>query len=213
MRPPQPSLDPQSASVLWLIRHAEVEARYQKVFGGQIDMELSPRGHDQAAALATYLHQRPLDAIYASPMRRVQQTLAPLLGNGLPEPIVLPDLREVDFGVWTGLTFEQVQATFGIQATEWLDQLDRAAIPKAESAHSLRARVEPCLRQIIARHPRQRIGIFCHGGIIRMLLSVLLHLPLPNMASFAIDYASISQVRLLPHQAELGLLNFTPWRA
>src|ERR1017187_1600392 len=86
--PPMPS-----TTRLLLIRHAEVEARYQGVFGGRIDMELSPRGHQQAAALAKYLHLRPLSAIYASPMKRVQQTLVPLLVNGTPKPVILPDLQ------------------------------------------------------------------------------------------------------------------------
>ena len=36
----------------WLIRHAEVETRYQKTFGGRIDMNLSPRGREQAEILA-----------------------------------------------------------------------------------------------------------------------------------------------------------------
>jgi broad specificity phosphatase PhoE len=76
-----------SAARLLLIRHAEIETRYQGIFGGRIDMELSPRGHEQAAALAKYLHRKPLGAIYASPMKRVQQTLAPLLANGAPKPI------------------------------------------------------------------------------------------------------------------------------
>src|SRR5437899_2211794 len=98
---------------LWLVRHAEIESRYQGVFGGQIDMELSPSGHRQAAALAQFLGRHSFDAIYASPMKRVQQTLAPLLLNGAPKPIVLPELREVDFGDWTGLSFEQVLKKFG----------------------------------------------------------------------------------------------------
>ena len=63
---------------LFLTRHAEVEARYQKVFAGRLDVALSPRGQAQAVALADWLRRRPLDAIYASPMRRVQQTLTPL---------------------------------------------------------------------------------------------------------------------------------------
>ena len=94
---------------LWLIRHAEVKARYPGVFGGQVDMDLSPRGHEQAAALARYLRSRTVNAIYASPMKRVQQTLQPWVVNGVPRPTIVPELREVDFGAWTGLTFGQVQ--------------------------------------------------------------------------------------------------------
>src|SRR5471030_2212160 len=86
---------------LLLVRHAEVEQSYHKIFGGTIDMNLSPRGHEQAATLAKLLHGRKIDAIYASPMKRVQQTLAPFLKNGAPSQKMIPELREVDFGDWT----------------------------------------------------------------------------------------------------------------
>jgi broad specificity phosphatase PhoE len=197
---------------LLLIRHAEVETRYQGVFGGRIDMELSPRGHEQAAALARYLHQKPLSAIYASPMKRVQQTLAPLLVNGAPKPVILPDLREVDFGDWTGLAWDEVQGKFGISAFAWLEQLECDGIANAESAETLRDRVEPCLRRILADHSGRQVAIFCHGGIIRVLLGILLRWPLSRMAAFEIEYASLTQVLLQAHKAELQLLNFTPWR-
>jgi broad specificity phosphatase PhoE len=201
-----------STTRLLLIRHAEVEARYQGVFGGRIDMELSPRGHQQAAALAKYLHSRPLSAIYASPMKRVQQTLAPLLVNGTPKPVILQDLREVDFGDWTGLAWDEVQIRFGISAFAWLEQLECDGIANAESAEALQERVEPCLRQILADHSGQQVAVVCHGGIIRMLLGILLRWPLARMGAFEIEYASLTQVVVHPHKAELQLLNFTPWR-
>jgi broad specificity phosphatase PhoE len=201
-----------STTRLLLIRHAEVEARYQGVFGGRIDMELSPRGHQQAAALAKYLHSRPLSAIYASPMKRVQQTLAPLLVNGTPKPMILQDLREVDFGDWTGMAWEEIQARFGISAFAWLEQLECDGIANAESAETLQERVEPCLRQILADHSGQQVAVVCHGGIIRMLLGILLRWPLARMGAFEIEYASLTQVVVHPHKAELQLLNFTPWR-
>src|ERR1035441_6035921 len=69
------------ATRLLLIRHGEVEARYQGIFGGRIDMNLSPRGKRQAKVLANYLRGKTIDAIYASPMKRVQQTLPPTLKN------------------------------------------------------------------------------------------------------------------------------------
>ncbi len=100
-------------------------------------MELSPRGHEQAAALARYLRRKPVSAIYASPMKRVQQTLAPLLVNGAPKPVILPDLREVDFGDWTGLAWDEVQAKFGVSAFAWLEQLECDGIANAECAETL----------------------------------------------------------------------------
>ncbi len=84
--------------------------------------------------------------------------------------------------------------------------------PNGESGPTFRARVEPCLREIIQRHPGQTVAIFCHGGVIRMILAILLDLPLPKTNHFEIEYTSITQVALYPHMAEVELLNFTPWR-
>jgi broad specificity phosphatase PhoE len=72
--------------------------------------------------------------------------------------------------------------------------------------------VEPCLRQILADHSGQQVAVVCHGGIIRMLLGILLRWPLARMGAFEIEYASLTQVVVHPHKAELQLLNFTPWR-
>ena len=173
---------------------------------------LSPLGVRQSAALAEYLHGKQLDALYASPMKRVQQTLAPLVLNGTPRAVILPQLREVDFGDWTGLRWEDVQARFGVSAFAWLEQLECRGIANAECAESLRARLEPCLRQILSRHSGQQIAVVCHGGVIRMLLAILFEWPFPKMGAFEIDYASITRVDLLPTRPRLQLVNFAPWR-
>lgn len=203
---------PEPGTTLWLVRHAEVEERYHNVFGGRIDMELSPRGHQQARALSHYFQGKKLDAVYASPMKRVHQTLASVLPDGPPKTVVLEDLREVDFGDWTGLHWNEVQARFGKSAFAWLDQLECAGIPNAECAKTLRLRVEPCLRQLLTKHSGQNVAVFCHGGVIRMILAILLNWPLPKLAAVEIDYASITQVLWTPSAARLQLANFTPWR-
>jgi len=203
---------PDAITRLWLIRHAEVEVRYQNTFGGRIDMNLSPRGRAQAKTLAGYLHGRTFDAVYASPMKRVRQTLAPALINGAPAPNILPGLREVDFGDWTGYNWVQVRKKFGVHPYDWLDEIERGAVPHGETGVQFRNRVEPCLFEIIRRHPGGTVAVFCHGGVIRMMLAILLELPLPKTNSFDIEYASVTQVALHPHLNEIELLNFTPWR-
>jgi broad specificity phosphatase PhoE len=202
----------QNSTIVWLIRHAEVEERYHTIFGGRIDMELSPRGHEQAAALARYLTGHDFAALYASPMRRVSQTLAPVVALRQYDLTVLSELREVDFGDWTGLSWEEVHRKFGISAFEWLTQLECKGIANAECAADLRARLEPCLRTLLKKHEGERIALLCHGGVIRMLLSILLKWPFPLFAPVEIEYASITQVRCSADRVRLELLNFTPWR-
>ena len=201
-----------AATRLLLIRHGEVEARYHGVFGGRIDMNLSPRGKRQAKVLAEYLGAKTIDAIYASPMKRVQQTLAPTLKAGGYTQTVMADLREIDFGDWTGLNWETVRDRFHFPVHEWLHQIEKPGAPNGEDRRRFAARVEPCLREIIRRHPGGNVAVFCHGGVIRMILSLLIDVPLPTTNAFEVEYASITQVALHPHMAEIELLNFTPWR-
>jgi broad specificity phosphatase PhoE len=202
----------ESPTRLFLLRHGEVEPRYHRVFGGRIDMELSPFGHEQAQALADYLQRIPFHAIYASPMKRVQQTLAQLIEDQNKLPIILDGLREVDFGVWTGLSWEQVKEQFNTSAFEWLDQLERGLISEAESIVLFRDRVASSLQKILADCPGQTVAVVCHGGVIRMLLAILLDLPLTKMSRFDIEYASLTVVDFLPRKTEVQLLNYTPWR-
>lgn len=210
-----PSIEaaPEKPTQLVLIRHGEVEKAYQRVFGGRIDMNLSPRGHEQAGELAKWLARQPLDAAYASPMKRVQQTLAPFATtNDWAGRIVKMDgLREIDFGDWTGLTWDAVQEKFGVSAFQWLTELERGGIANAENTQAYRNRIQPCVQEMLQKHPQKNIAVFCHGGVIRMILSILLNIPLPRMAGFEIDYASATTVAILPHKTEVQFLNFTPW--
>jgi len=165
-----------------LVRHAEIERRYQHAFGGRIDMHLSPRGRAQARTLAEFLHGKPIAAIYSSPMKRVQQTLAPFLHNGAPAQTILPGLQEVDFGDWSGHNWNQVREKFGVHPYDWLDEIELGAVPNGEN------------------------------GVIRMILAILLNLPLPKTNLFEIEYTSVTQVVLHAELNEVELLNFTPWR-
>jgi hypothetical protein len=99
-----------------------------------------------------------------------------------------------------------------VSAFTWLDQLERGTIPNAENVVTYRERVAACLNEIRSAHDGKTVAIFCHGGVIRMMLSVLLDLPLPRMSAFEIDYASVTEIELKPHRVEIQFLNLTPWR-
>jgi len=205
-------IKPPTPTRLLLIRHAEIERRYQRAFGGRLDINLSARGRAQARTLADFLRSKTIAALYASPMKRVQETLAPFLKNGAPDQTILPGLREVDFGDWTGFNWNKVRKKFGVHPYDWLDEIELGAVPNGENGVQFRARVEACLFEIIRRHPGKTTAIFSHGGVIRMVLAILLDLPLPKTNSFEIEYTSVTQVALHPHLNEVELLNFTPWR-
>jgi len=199
---------------LYLIRHGEVEEKYHKVFGGsRIDMALSPLGLRQADALAAWLKEAGVEKIYASPMQRVRQTLEPTARQHSLEPEIMHGLREMDFGDWTGHRWDQVSSLFGVSAFDWLEIIENNGIPNGESSAGLASRVRECLKSIASSNPRQKTAVFCHGGIIRVMLGLLLDMPLARMAHFNVAYGSVSVVEIQPekkHAAEIELLNFQP---
>lgn len=197
---------------LFLLRHGEVDPRYHRKFGGKIDMDLSELGHQQARLLSQYLNKTHFDSVYASPMKRVQQTLAPHVPHLKKAPVIIHNLREVDFGCWTGLGWDEVLEQHKVSAYDWLHHLEDAAIKDAECGKTFRARIEPCLKQVLDDNAERTVAIYCHGGVIRMILSILLDLPLRKTSLFEIDYASLTQVDYHPQKTEVQLLNFTPWR-
>lgn len=197
---------------LFLIRHAEVEPDYHRTFGGRIDMNLSDKGREQARLLANYFERLKVDAVYASPMKRVQQTLAPFAENGHPPPAIVEDLREVDFGDWTGLVWEEVKDKFGVSPYEWLAELEHARMPNAETGAQLCTRIAAQMDLIREKHTGETVAVFCHGGVIRAALSNLLNLPLVKTSVFEVAYASFTEVKLSDRGAEIQLLNFAPWQ-
>ena len=44
------------------------------------------------------------------------------------------------------------------------------------------------------------MAVFCHGGIIRVMLALLLEMPLMRMAHFNIEYGSLSVVEVQPEK-------------
>lgn len=196
---------------LFLIRHGEVEEKYQQVFGGRIDMELSPLGHDQSRSMAEYLKSLKFNRVYTSPMVRVRQTAIPILKASGHEPVIIDQLREVDFGAWTGFKWHQIQEEFGLDAEDWLTHLEEGNIADAETAKQYTSRIGNGLRRILSESTGTNVVVICHGGVIRMLLSLLLEFPLASMNRFEVDYSSLTVVEHRTLKTEVKLLNFAPW--
>ena len=201
----------QQLRAFYLMRHAEVETAYHQTFGGGINMELSERGQAQARLLADFLRRRPFDSCFSSPMKRAIQTAAP--DQKWAKPVLLNGLREVDFGDWTGLRWEEVQKKYGKSARDWLHLLESNAIPNAEPIEQFRARIQEIWNILLRPENGNRIGVFGHGGVLRMLLALILKMPASQMASFEFSYASITILHIQENRPEVQLLNYCPWRA
>jgi broad specificity phosphatase PhoE len=121
----------------------------------------------------------------------------------------------MDFGKWTGHRWESIQSEFGVSAYDWLDIICAGELPEGESAADLIQRVQPSLQRIIDGSAGQTCAVYCHGGIVRVMLSLLLEIPLQKLARVEIDYASVTTVRFREHERHpliVEQMNFCAWR-
>src|SRR5262245_20902625 len=117
------------ATRLFLIRHGETDYGRQKKYSGFTDVPLNSRGIAQAKRLLQRLADQAIDAIYASPLQRAYDT-ARLVFENRPQTVQrLADLKEIHFGLWEGLTNEDVMAHYPEVYRQWLEAPESVAIP------------------------------------------------------------------------------------
>ena len=85
---------------IWLLRHAEAEGNLYRRIHGCTDSGLTELGFRQLKPLGERFAGVPLDAVYASDLRRAQQTAAALAEPKGLTVRILPELREVNMGAW-----------------------------------------------------------------------------------------------------------------
>lgn len=165
----------QGACRVILVRHAlaEGDGRFQ----GQLDVELTDAGRRQLPALVQKLSQFPIRAVYTSDLARARATAAAVAKRFCVSLECRPALREMDFGDWQGLSWNEVEARFPRLARLWLKRFPRQRVPSGESFPSFRNRVARELRAIVGANPGRCVVAVTHAGVIRVLLASALGIP------------------------------------
>jgi broad specificity phosphatase PhoE len=159
-------------TTVYLIRHGETDWNMEGRWQGHADVPLNAIGRRQAALLARRLQTNSVrfDAIYSSDLARAYQT-AWELGAAVRVAVqLLPPLREIDLGAWSGLTYEEIREHFPTEAALIAQGQD---IPRGggETLSALRKRVVEAVDAICAHHDGETLALVTHGGCIRMLLA------------------------------------------
>jgi broad specificity phosphatase PhoE len=157
------------------VRHGRTAWNADKKFQGHTDVPLDAEGRAQASALATLLADERIDVAASSDLVRAVETARIVLG---PRDLPLrldPDWREMQFGEWEGLTWEQIVAANPQLAqngsTSVMDYTPRGG----ESFDELRARVSRALERLEAGAGENGVAlVVTHAGPLHALLSVLL---------------------------------------
>ena len=154
---------------LLLIRHGETTWNAEHRIQGQLDIPLSPLGVLQSARLAECLANEPIDAVYSSGQSRAWLTAAPLAARLGLEVIAEPRLRERSFGIFEGLTLDEVAERYPSEFKKWRER-DPAWRPEGgESGQQLIDRVLSAVSDIGIKHPRQTVVLVSHGGVLDVL--------------------------------------------
>lgn len=176
-----------------LIRHGETEWNREEVFRGRADVPLSERGREQGRLVAEALKERPIEAVYSSPLSRARDTAQPLaeaLGLGV---VVDERLVDMSFGEWEGRPRTEVERDQPEVYQRWLEAPERFRAPRGETLREVRERAWAALEEIAARHALA--AIVSHRVVCKVLLCEALGSGAAGFWQVRVDTGSVSALR------------------
>jgi broad specificity phosphatase PhoE len=198
-------------TVFHLVRHGEHVWRGRGILAGRsAGVGLTAAGRIEIGAIGEQLAGEEIVALYASPLQRTRESaeiLAARLGLRVQ---CRDDLIELDFGEWTGLSFDEVRRDDRWEA--WRTRRSLAAVPGGESMRQVQVRAVDALAELHRTHERGTVVVVSHGDVIRSALLFVLGMPLDLYARIEIDLASISTIEFADFGFCVRRLNERPLR-
>lgn len=188
---------------VFLIRHAEPEGAAGRGVG-HTDLPLSASGVEMARGLAATWTGKA--RIVSSDLIRARCTAQAFGIDFLTDA----RLREMHFGQWDGLRFDEIASNDGERWQRFTDRFDSERAPGGESFVDVQARAVAALADLpaVAQHI-----VVCHAGVIRALLCHALDVPLKLAFRFRIDYASVTLLQLSEDRIDVCYVNADRFRA
>jgi alpha-ribazole phosphatase len=194
---------------LLLVRHGETPWNAAGRFQGQTDVPLSPRGQRQAEAVARVMAAEHVHAVLASDLRRTQDTARPI-ATALGLPLQLdPRLREIAFGDWEGLTFDEIQSVYADLLAARQANPMHVAPPGGETLGQVTGRVRAALDHLRCTNSERTVVLVAHGGSLQVLVCLALGLSCRMYRQFVLHTGSVSELYVSPQDAVLMRLNDT----
>ena len=195
------------------IRHGKTLWNSSGRFQGQSNTQLSEEGIIQAQKLAENFPVEHIDAVYSSPLDRAFIT-GKIIADKFHVPITADKrLCEISFGAWEGLTYNEIHAKWPVEIEMLFSRPDETAIPQGEKFTDVQKRAVEALNDIIAQNTvsdeNKTVVITAHGGILRALLSHILHMPLRYIWSLRQDNTAISIITYYGEKCNIELINST----
>ncbi|XP_023177742.1 6-phosphofructo-2-kinase/fructose-2,6-bisphosphatase 1 isoform X1 [Drosophila hydei] len=152
---------------IYLTRHGESEHNLSGLIGG--DSNLSPRGHQYARALSSFISQQQIDGlrVWTSWMKRAIQTVADVKA---PQER-WKALNEIDAGHCEEMTYEQIKERFPEEFKARDVNKFAYRYPRGESYEDLVARLEPVIMEL---ERQGNVLVVSHQAVLRCLFAYFL---------------------------------------
>jgi len=177
----------QNDSLIFLLRHGQIQGHEDKRFIGVTDVPLDDTGLCQARCWQTTFSDFPLDKIYSSLLQRCDKTARRIARN---TPVIhTPALNEIHMGEWDGKTFAEIKALYPEEFIKRGENLCSYRPPRGESFQDLSDRLLPFFNQLIRK--KEKILMVTHAGVIRVILCHVLNLPLMDLFQIKPAYGEL----------------------
>ncbi|MBZ9996850.1 MULTISPECIES: histidine phosphatase family protein [unclassified Mesorhizobium] len=180
-------------TTFFLVRHAAHDNVGSYLAGRMAGVCLGEAGKAQAAHLGGRMARETIAAILCSPRERTQETAVPIaLACGVGEIAICAELDEIDFGDWSGKTFDELNGDAGWRA--WNDQRQEARTPSGETMLDVQQRIVSLMNGVRELHQNQCVALISHADVIKAAVCKVLGLPVGDCFRFDIDPASITTI-------------------
>jgi broad specificity phosphatase PhoE len=178
---------------IYLIRHAQ-----QNNNGGYISTsELTPLGTRQANMLGWRLQNTGIFRVYSSDLPRAVQTAEAINRRIHKELVLVPEFREINFGEWDGLSYEEVYQRYPDFKHEFDLHLKDLQYPGGESGEDVKKRAFRALDGIA--DGGMDAAVVTHGGVIMTILAAVMGFSLEKRFCLRPpEHASISKISYDP---------------
>jgi broad specificity phosphatase PhoE len=193
-----------------LVRHGQTEWNRVERFRGHADVPLDETGLAQAEATGICIARRwKPTAVYSSPLSRAMKT-AEAIAKGFSLPVQAhPDLIDINYGKWQGLTPDEVREHWPAALHAWYNNPIEARIPEGETLADLRLRAMRTVNELAGKHNRQTIVLVGHTVINRIILLGVLGLTNERFWHIKQDTCAINVFEAENHDFVLVSLNDT----
>jgi alpha-ribazole phosphatase len=194
-------------TTIFFIRHGQTRWNKEFKYQGHSDTELSAEGLEQAERVALRLKREPFAAIYSSDLSRAIVTAEKVAGYHSLPVVPMPDFREVGFGEWEGLKYDQIYASWSAEIELFFRSPSKVEIPGGESFGAVKQRTDRALDLLRKRHDGECIAVVTHGGAIRTILCSALGIDLDALWSFRQDNTAVNIVEYEDRHNIIRLVN------